>query len=56
MKIHASEGTTRGGGELHIDATGHFNRKFRNVPFQLTEDSISKPLTDRINLEVVEDS
>lgn len=56
MKIHGSEGTTRGGGELHIDATGHFNKKFRNVLFQLNEDSISRPQSDRINIEVLEDS
>jgi len=56
MKIHASEGTTRGGGEVHIDATGHFNKKFRNVLFKLNADSVSKPELDRVNLEVLEDS
>jgi hypothetical protein len=56
MKIHGSEGTARGGGEVHIDATGHFNRKFRNVLFKLNADSISKPETDRINIEILEDS
>ena len=56
MKIHANEGSTRGGGELHIDATGHFTKKFRNVLFRVTEDSITKPESDRVNLEVQEDS
>ena len=56
MKIHGSEGTTRGGGELHIDATGHFNKKFRNVLFKLGQDSSSSPESDRITIEVLEDS
>jgi hypothetical protein len=56
MKIHGSEGTTRGGGELHIDATGHFNKKFRNVVFRLAQSSTVMPESDRVTLEVLEDS
>lgn len=56
MKIHGSEGLTRGGGELHVDATGHFTKRFRNVLFRLGEDSSATPEFDRVALEVVEDS
>lgn len=30
-KIHGSKSQTRGGGELHVDAAGHFMRRFRDV-------------------------
>jgi len=56
MKIHGSEGTTRGGGELHVDATGHFMRRFRNVLFRLGAESEATPEFDRVALEVVDDS
>jgi len=56
MKIHGSEGLTRGGGELHVDANGHFTKRFRNVLFRVGETSSATPEFDRVALEVVEDS
>lgn len=56
-KIFGSKSLTRGGGELHVDATGHFMRRFRNVLFKLSREySGSSPEYDRIELEPVEDS
>lgn len=56
-KIFGSKSLTRGGGELHVDASGHFMRRFRNVLFKLTrEASESTPEYDRVELETVEDS
>lgn len=56
MKIHGSEGTTRGGGELHIDSTGHFTKMWRNVLFRLGQESQVNPEFDRMAVEVVDDS
>jgi len=56
-KIFGSKSLTRGGGELHVDASGHFMRRFRNVHFKLTRDaSESTPEYDRVEIETVEDS
>ena len=33
-KIYGSKSQTRGGGELHVDATGHFIKRFRDVLFR----------------------
>ena len=56
-KIHGSKSLTRGGGELHVDATGHFMRRFRNVLFKTSREySESSPEFDRVELETVEDS
>lgn len=56
-KIFGSKSLTRGGGELHVDATGHFMRRFRNVLFKLSREfSESAPEYDRVELEPVEDS
>jgi hypothetical protein len=35
-KIFGSKAHTRGGGELHVDASGHFMRRFRNVVQKLS--------------------
>lgn len=40
-KIYGSKSQTRGGGELHVDATGHFMRKFRNLLFKLSREGIA---------------
>jgi len=56
-KIYGSEAQTRGGGELHIDSTGHFIRRFRNVLMKLSREySESVPETDRVEIEVIEDA
>ena len=54
-KIYADKSHTRGGGELHLDASGVFNKKFRDVLFRqsLSDD---RPEYDRMELEVVEDA
>ena len=53
-KIFGSKSRTRGGGELHVDATGHFMRRFRNVLFKQSREST--PEYDFVELEPVEDS
>jgi hypothetical protein len=56
-KIYGSKGHTRGGGELHVDASGHFMRRFRNVIMKLSREYNSvDPEFDRVEIEVVEDS
>jgi len=56
-KIYASKGQTKGGGELHVDADGHFMRRFRNVVFKLSKEySEVSPEYDRVELAVIEDS
>lgn len=56
-KIFASKGQTKGGGELHVDADGHFMRRFRNVIFKLSKEwSEVTPEYDRVELAVLEDS
>lgn len=57
LKIYGSKGHTRGGGELHVDAEGHFMRRFRNVVQKLSREySEVTPEFDRVELEVVEDA
>ena len=57
LKIYGSKGHTRGGGELHVDAEGHFMRRFRNVVQKLSREySDISPEFDRVELEVVEDA
>ena len=57
LKIFGSKGQTRGGGELHVDASGHFMRRFRNVLFKMSREySEVSPEFDRVELTVVEDS
>jgi hypothetical protein len=55
-EIYASKSKTKGGGELHIDASGHFMRRFRDVLFKLDRAYAGSPDFDRMELEVVEDS
>lgn len=56
-KIYGSKSATRGGGELHVDATGHFMRRFRNVLFKQTRaGGSSRPELDFMELDPVEDS
>ena len=55
-KIYGSKGLTRGGGELHVDASGHFMNRFRNVLFKTTADSELTPEYDRVEIGVIEDS
>lgn len=55
-KIFGSKSHTRGGGELHVDATGHFMKKFRDVLFRTSMQSQVTPQYDRIEIEVIEDS
>lgn len=48
---------TKGGGELHIDASGHFRKRFRNVLVKSSgEYSAFQPEYDRVDLEVTEDA
>ena len=55
--IYASKSKTKGGGELHVDASGIFMRRFRDVLFKLSREySGVAPEFDRMELEVVEDS
>jgi hypothetical protein len=56
LKIYGSEAMARGGGELHVDATGHFTKRFRDVLYRIGEDSAFAPEFDRVALEVAEDS
>jgi uncharacterized protein YueI len=57
MKIYANKEQTKNGGELHIDATGHFMKRFRNVLFkQSREFSELEPEFDRVELQVIEDA
>jgi hypothetical protein len=56
-KIYGSKAHTRGGGELHIDASGHFMRRFRNLVQKLPHGSSGlTPEFDRVEIEVVEDA
>jgi hypothetical protein len=56
-KIYGSKSATRGGGELHVDATGHFMRRFRNILFKHSRDGgSSRPEYDFIELDPAEDS
>ena len=56
-QIYGSKSQTRGGGELHVDASGHFMRRFRNVLFKMSREySEVSPEFDRIEFQVVEDS
>lgn len=56
-KIYGSKSATRGGGELHVDATGHFMRRFRNVLFKHSRaGGSSRPEYDFIELDPAEDS
>jgi hypothetical protein len=55
-KIYGSKGLTRGGGELHVDSSGHFMKRFRNVLFKKTAESQAMPEYDRVELGVIEDS
>ena len=55
-KIYGSKSHTRGGGELHVDSTGHFMKRFRDVLFRTTAYSQATPQYDRIEIEVVEDA
>lgn len=55
--IYANKAKTKGGGELHVDASGHFMRRFRDVLFKLDREySHISPEFDRMELEVTEDS
>lgn len=57
MKIYGSKAKTKGGGELHIDASGHFMHRFRNVPMKLSRmGTEGDPLFDLIELEPLESS
>jgi len=52
-QIFASKSATKGGGELHIDANGHFMRRFRDVLFKMSREySESSPESDRMELAV----
>ena len=42
-KIYGSKSQTRGGGELHVDATGHFIKRFRDVLFRTSMQSELTP-------------
>jgi hypothetical protein len=55
-KIYGSKSHTRGGGELHVDATGHFIKRFRDVLFKTTMQSELTPQYDRVEIEVIEDA
>lgn len=56
-KIYGSKSRTRGGGELHVDASGHFMRRFRNVLFKLSREySADTTEYDFVELEPAEDS
>lgn len=56
-KIFGSKSQTRGGGELHVDATGHFMRKFRNLLFKLSREGIAtRPEHSYLEITPVEDS
>jgi len=56
-QIYASKSQTRGGGELHVDGSGHFMRRFRNVLFKVSREYPEvSPEYDRVELGVVEDS
>ena len=56
-EIYASKSKTKGGGELHVDASGHFMRRFRNVLFKMSREySDVTPEYDRVAVKVVEDS
>jgi len=56
-KIYGSKSLTRGGGELHVDATGHFMKRFHNVVFKQSREFGENSLEyDRVELEPVEDS
>jgi hypothetical protein len=56
-KIFGDKQQTRGGGELHVDATGHFMRRFRNVLFKLSREGMaSRPEHDFVEITPVEDT
>jgi len=56
-QIFASKSATKGGGELHIDANGHFMRRFRDVLFKMSREySEVSPESDRVELAVDQDS
>lgn len=54
-KIFADKSHTRGGGELHMDASGLFIKKFRDVLFRSSNNN-DNPEYDRMEIEVIEDS
>jgi hypothetical protein len=57
LMVYGSKAQTRGGGELHVDATGHFMKRFRNLIFKHSRAySDLEPEFDRMELQVVEDS
>lgn len=57
MQIFANKAATKGGGELHLDAAGHFMKRFRNVLFKMSREySEVAPEYDRVELAVEEDS
>ena len=57
LKIYGSKQQTKNGGELHVDASGHFMKRFRNVLFKQSRAlSELEPEFDRVELQPVEDS